>query len=297
MAWGLLVLLCGCHARLSDAPTDDIVIDAPSTDATDAAPDALILGKWGTPQPIAAAATAAAEDDCTMSSTTLELYFAIADVNGNKDLYVSTRNTTADPFGAATKLAFDVTGTTSEETPRLSADDLTLYFASNRTGTKGGLDIWYVKRSMVGAAWGPPVNLSEVNTTASEKWFQPCGTAGRYMIVVSNGANGNDLAEGVLGSGTAAVVAPTLNSTASETGTFLTQDCLTIFFASSRGATTMMYTSQRNAVTDAWPPPTAVTDFSATGGNQQDPWMSADQRTFIFASDAAGNNDVYISTR
>ena len=296
MAWGLLALLCGCHARLSDAPSDGIVVDAPSDDATDAAPDALILGKWGMPQPITAAATAAAEDDCTMSSTTLELFFAIADVNGNKDLYVSTRNTTADPFGTATKLGFDITGTTSDETPRLSADDLTLYFASNRTGTKGGLDIWSVKRGAVGGAWGPPVNLSEVNTTGSEKWFQTCGAAGRYMIVVANGANGNDLAEGVLGSGTAPAVAATLNSTASETGTFLTQDCLTIFFASARGATTMMYTSHRNAVADAWPPPTVVTDFG-TNGNEQDPWMSPDQRTFVFASDAAGNNDIYISTR
>jgi Tol biopolymer transport system component len=189
-----------------------------------------------------------------------------------------------------------VSGTTSEETPRLSADDLTLYFASNRTGTKGNLDIWSVTRGAVGGAWGPPVNLTEVNTSANEKWFQPCGKAGRYMMIVTNGANGNDLAEGVLGSGTAPVVAPTLNSASSETGTFLTQDCLTIYFASARGAKTAIFTSHRNAVTDAWPPPTVDTDF-ATGGNEQDPWMSPDQRTFIFASDAGGNNDIYISTR
>ena len=294
MAWGLLVLLCGCHARLADATSDGSIVDAAS-DATDAPPDTVVLGKWGTPQLIPAAATAAAEDDCTMSSTTLELYFAIADANGNKDLYVSTRATTSDPFGTATKLGFDVTGTTSEETPRLSADDLTLYFASNRTGTKGGLDIWSVTRGAVGGAWGPPANLSQVNTTASEKWFQTCGTTGRYMIVLNTGAtNGNDLFEGVLGS--AAAVATPLNSTGSETGTFLTQDCLTIFFASSRGATTSMYTSHRNAATDAWPPPTVVTDF-ATGGNESDPWMSPDQRTFVFASDAAGTLDIYISTR
>jgi hypothetical protein len=179
----------------------------------------------------------------------------------------------------------------------LSADDLTLYYGSNRSGGKGGLDIWSVTRGAVGGAWGPPVNVTEVNTTGSEKWFQSCGKAGRYMIVLNTGAtNGNDLLEGVLGSGVPPTPAATLNSTASETGTFLTQDCLTIFFASSRGAKTMMYTSHRNAVTDAWPPPTVVTDFG-TGGNEQDPWMSPDQRTFVFASDAGGNYDIYISTR
>jgi hypothetical protein len=290
-----LVVLVACHASISDGLIDSGGNPPDAPVLVDVNPDSFVLGPWGTPTPIGIAATAAAEDDSTLSSTGLELVFAILDTaNNTKDLYYASRATTSAPFANLTKLAFDTAA--SEETPRFSADDLTLYFASDRTGTKGGLDIWYVKRPAVGGAWGPVTNLTQVNTTASEKWFMPCGTAGRYMISVNRGTGfANDLEEGVIGMGAATVATP-LNSAASETGTFLTQDCLTIYFASTRGATSDLYTSHRMAETDPWPPPTVVTDFG-TAANEQDPWMSPDSRIFTFASDAAGTLDVYISTR
>lgn len=51
--------------------------------------------------------------------------------------------------------------------PFLSTDGLTLYFASNRPGGLGGMDIWKVTK--VGDEWGVPVNLgAPVNSAAHE---------------------------------------------------------------------------------------------------------------------------------
>jgi len=246
------------------------------------------------PQSITPASTAAAEDDCTVSSTGLELYWAVAGTGGQKTLFTASRAPGSAMFGTAIQLP--ISGADSDETPRLSDDDLTLYFASDRAGGKGGLDVWTSTRMAVGQPWKTPTPLTEVNTTAGEKWFMPCGT-NHYMIVVNTGAtNGNDLFEGDLGGGAPAPATP-LNSTSSETGTFLTKDCKTIFFASTRSGKSLLYTAHRDDMADPWPSPSPVTDFDMGGDQQQDPWISVDQRTFVFASDKSGNYDIYMSTR
>jgi hypothetical protein len=90
-----------------------------------------------------------------------------------------------------------------------------------------------------------------------------------------------------------------LSSGQSETGTFVTQDCLTVYFASNRpdSVKTRMFVSTRPAVAAAWRTPVPVDDFIGLGGDQQDPCVSPDNRTFVFVSNVAGTNDLYISTR
>lgn len=57
----------------------------------------------------------------------------------------------------------------------LTADGAALYFASERPGGRGGLDIWRSRR--VDGAWGEPVNLAAVNTAEDEGWpaLNPAG--------------------------------------------------------------------------------------------------------------------------
>lgn len=291
--WGL-VLLVACHAHLGDGPTDGNNIDgAPPIDGTTDTIDAP-LGPWGPPARIMAASSPTlAEDDCTMSSTTLELYFAVVDPTSmTKDLYVATRASKSADFDPAMKLGFNVSALV-DETPRLSSDDLTLYYGSARAGGVGGEDIWFVHRNTVGGAWGPPQNLSEVNSTLVDKWFMPCSLNNDYLLVSNRGALAyTTLFEGTLGGGPPTKVA-VLDAGVSQTGTFLTPDCLTLYFAMSND----IYVSTRTAVGQPWKAATVVTDFSTPTYSEQDPWESADERTFIFASNAAGTNDIYLSTR
>ncbi|NYZ76855.1 PD40 domain-containing protein [Candidatus Micrarchaeota archaeon] len=50
----------------------------------------------------------------------------------------------------------------------ISNDGSELYFHSNRTGGKGGLDIWVSKK--VNGEWGEPVNVEAVNTERNDGW-------------------------------------------------------------------------------------------------------------------------------
>jgi Tol biopolymer transport system component len=128
-------------------------------------------------------------------------------------------------------------------------------------------------------------------STAYEKWLAVC--TGSYFLV----ARAGDLYEGQLGQ--AGTAAAELNSTASETSTYLSPDCLTTYFASARGGTTQLYTATRTAVDQPWTTPVEVTDADDAGAttDNEDPWISPDLRTFVFASNRGGTEDVYITTR
>ena len=293
----LLLLFPACGANITG--TAETAHDAGVVDTArvpDATADALTLGPWSAPAAFPAGATTADEDDVTLSSTALEMIFAVSGATG-KTLYYTSRKAIGAAWSQIEPLPFS--STMSDETPRFSGDDMTLYFSSDRNKTAGDLDIYTVSRTMTGsnAAWGKLAPVPGINTTAVEKWFAPCGN-GRFVVVQARTDTGTDLLEGTLG-GAAPAPLDVLNSAMNETGAFLTQDCLTIYFASNRNTRAQIFVSHRKAIDQPWQQPVTVDDFKigAFTDNQEDPWLSADGRTFAFASDASGSKDIYLSTR
>lgn len=68
----------------------------------------------------------------------------------------------------------------NDQEPVLSADGLTLYFASTRDagaddGSAGGADIWMMHRSVVDAGFGPAERMAKLTTPAEESpsWISP----------------------------------------------------------------------------------------------------------------------------
>ncbi len=288
--FGLLLALSACKVQLSDGA--DGGIRSSDMGVSDATMDATMLGPWGTPMKHPSASNAMlGEDDGSLRYDGLEMIFSIQDAADNnlKDLYTTSRASLADAWTPAEKLSFSVTGA-SDETPRFSPDGLTLYFASGRAGGAGDLDIYAVSRLSLDAAWSAPMPVLGPNSTALEKWYTPC--ANTYLVIV-----GGDIAEGTIGA------APTISTELSdmatnETGPFLTPDCLTTYFASPRGAPpTKIYMSTRASISSPWSAPTVFTEFSAIGGDQEDPWMSPDMTIFSFASNVDGTKDQYLVTR
>jgi Tol biopolymer transport system component len=296
----VLVLVTACEVRISGAPGDGLAVDA-AAEPSDAlgGPDSLggpdALGPWSKPAKVAVASSAASEDDVALSADTRELFFAKDTGANGKDLYYASRDSATAPWTTPLALAFN-SATQSDETPRLSADEKTLYFASGRAGN-GTLDIYAATRAAPrSTAWSPPVRLTVSTTTRSEKWYTPCGD--RYVMVQDQAATGSDLVEGTVGGGAPTLLTP-LNSTQNETGVSLTPDCLTVYFASIRSGSRVIYTARRASLTAAFTAPAPVIDFAIPGGdaNQGDPWLAPDGRTFAFESDAAGSRDLYLSTR
>jgi hypothetical protein len=56
----------------------------------------------------------------------------------------------------------------TEWTPHLAGQGLTLYFSSNRPGTKAGDDLWVATRTSVSAPFDAAANLAELNTTGND---------------------------------------------------------------------------------------------------------------------------------
>jgi len=229
-------------------------------------------------------------DNETLSSTMTEMYFTIVDqsITGNpKQMWLMTRATTADPWSAPSR--FDVVNTPVQtESPRLSPDDLTLYF-----GRDG--NIFTTTRAAVDQHWAAPTALASVNTGAYVKWMAVCD-GGYFMLSRDNGTSGQDLYEGQLGE--AGTNVTELSSAGSEISTFLSNDCLTTYFASDRDGSTQMYASTRASVSSPWSTPGMVTDFGP-GSTNKDLWTSIDDNTAYFASirDGAKLRSVYVSTR
>jgi Tol biopolymer transport system component len=76
----------------------------------------------------------------------------------------------------------DLNSSANDGCPILSPYDDSLYFASNRPGGQGGLDIWVAHRS--GDGWGAPVNLGPgINSAADD--FCPAPARGNRLFFVS----------------------------------------------------------------------------------------------------------------
>lgn len=284
-----LLLLCACKAQLggTGATVDaDSSQDSATVSTDDAAVDApIVLGAWGTPALIPGGDSTLDEDDATLSSNKLEIYFKRVDA-GNPNLYVMTRASETAAWSTPaplTTLNSDVT----EESPRLSANDLTMYF-----GREG--QIYKTTRASITSPWGAPMEVTGLNTTAYEKWAAVCDNG--YTIVSRQvSGQGQDLFEGTEASATTALTA--FNSTNAEQGTLLTADCLRVYFQSNRDGQFNIYMASRTTTSSAWSNPTMLPDFNTTTASEEDAWISTDQRTFVYASNASGNKSLYISTR
>jgi hypothetical protein len=268
----LVAVVCAsaCAARLGDGP----------------------LGPWSPPTRVPGASDPTLDtDNETLDSTMTEMYFTIVDtaLTGNpKQLWVMTRPHAGAAWGTPTTL--DVVNTPVQtESPRLSPDDLTLYFGRNGS-------IYTTTRTARGQPWGAPQPLAAVNTGAYAKWMAVCDN--NYFMLSRDGGTGakQDLFAGTLGD--VGMPCTELNSSGNEISTFLSRDCLTVYFASDRSGTTQMYSATRPTATAPWPAPALVTDFGM-GSTNKDGWLSDDQRTFYFASirDGATLRAVYVSTR
>jgi Tol biopolymer transport system component len=65
-----------------------------------------------------------------------------------------------------------------DEKPGIRFDGRQILIASDRLGTVGGMDIWMATREGNGRAWGTPVNVLTINSTADDRRpsFSPDGT-------------------------------------------------------------------------------------------------------------------------
>jgi OOP family OmpA-OmpF porin len=101
------------------------------------------------------------------------------------DLYISLVDK-AGKWSKPESLGSDINTGSSETTPFLASDNNTLYFASDRKGGVGGLDIWVSKRKGRGwNSWSKPVNLGDKINSDLDDMYYTITASGEYAYMAT----------------------------------------------------------------------------------------------------------------
>ncbi len=137
-----------------------------------------------------------AETTPSVSLDGLSIYFASDRPGGNGalDLYVATRDQVTDtdgavvPFGNVSNLGSEINSEFNEHGVSISSDELSIYFASDRPGGLGGLDIFVATRDRkvdddgVAVAFENPVNLGAVVNSSADDAFPSISADGTTLF-------------------------------------------------------------------------------------------------------------------
>jgi hypothetical protein len=157
---------------------DDIFV------STRAAPGAA----WTTPV-IVTTLSSTREDRGTSSFAGEQaLMFGRADVTtGPFDLFVATRASTSEDWDVPTPVT-ELNGASDDRNPAVTPDGTLVYFASDRPGTMGRLDIWRAERADRASPWGTPTMVPELSSAADDD--DPSFSADRRIVVFSSDRDG-----------------------------------------------------------------------------------------------------------
>lgn len=206
-----------------------------------------------------------------------------------------------------------VNSTANDNNPSLSADELTMYFASNRPGGFGDTDVWMTRRASRSRPWEPPVNLGPPVNTAFVDGAPVISPDGQLLFIHSNRpgtVGGNDIwlahrsGSSDDGAWEAPVpLGPDVNTTDDEQGPeYIASDGGGALYF-NRGNQTLLLSDlyraevKRDGSTDG--PAQSMAELNDPASNDAAPTIRADGREILFWSSRAGGLglDMWQSTR
>lgn len=251
-------------------------------------------GTWSAPRLVVETATSSEERGASISSDELTLYF-LSNRNGGqmRAIWQTTRAARADPFGSPT-LVSEVDSPTDDTDPEISADNLTLYFTSMRSGTD---DLYWATRATTS---DPFVDQGALQITGDPSTIRYAPSLspdeltlyyiGDLDIQVATRAAKTDTFAWVR-------ELTELNASQTESGPTITADGLEIFFESFRSGPGVIYTASRPSTSDVFSAPVALPELAAPGGTSSgSPSITSDGRTLYYYV-TIGQVDIYTATR
>jgi hypothetical protein len=144
---------------------------------------------WSTPVNLGPTVNSSAIDTAPrVSPDGHSLYFASTRGGGvgGFDLWVATRPSLNDPWGAPVNLGPKVNSSANDFGVSVSADNQTLVFASDRPGGLGDLDIWMSTRTNALAPWGQAQHLpAPVNSSSGGSFPAALSRDGLLLFIKS----------------------------------------------------------------------------------------------------------------
>jgi WD40 repeat protein len=310
----LAICLCGC------APDATIRLELDSLPG--ALPSPAMVGAaysdWSTPVNLGATVNSASnEQNAQLSKDGLAIYFTSDRPGGlgGLDIWVTRRDSRDSPWQPPVNLGAPINTPSADFAPNLSIDGHLLFFASNRFGGLGAIDLYMSRRHNPNddTTWSEPVNLGPgVNTGDNEQgpnYLQNAeeGAGNLYFNRGVNAANTADLyfvavsRDGVA-TGPAVNVIELNTPITTEAAASLRHDAKEVFFGSNRAGGqggNDIWTSTRQNANDSWAPPVNVAAVNSSSSDAT-PSLSFDGLTMLFASNrpgGTGGNDLWITTR
>lgn len=198
--------------------------------------------------------SAAGEGSPFPSADGLTLYFysSRSGGSGSRDLYAATRGSKTAPFLNPSLLP-NLNSGNFDHLPRLSADELTLIFTSERAGGPGSANLWAATRPSLEDSFGTPALLPGINVAAALNESGGLSSDGLSLYFDSTraGKGGHDLWMATRSSSAEPFSNPLplseLNTSEDEYNVSLSRDDLELLFTSNRGgsASVNLYRSLR----------------------------------------------------
>jgi len=215
--------------------------------------------------------TSACDSTPSISADELELYFSNVGPSGSTyrpgghgggDIWVAKRKNKDENWGNPVNLGPTINSSSMETYPNISADGLSLFFASTRPGGYGSCDVYMVTRTTIDDDWSTPVNVGVPPNTSSFEGFPNISADGRVLFFYSNrsgGYGGMDIYVTMRATvfdswGQAVNLGPKINTRYYDISPSLSADGSTLYFAhndiSGWGGTWMIYETVISPVVD-----------------------------------------------
>jgi Tol biopolymer transport system component len=269
--------------------------------------DAGPLGPFSEPELVAELNDPASqEDDPTLREDLLEIFFDSSRVGGmgSGDIWTSTRASLDAAWDPPTNVA--VLNSSGDDTAcELSADGLTLHFASDRPGGAGVRDLYVSTRPSLAGAWAAPQRVAALSSPETDE--AAVMTADALLLVFASSRSSADLdlfratRADRASPWTAITRIAELSSPDSDGSPFLSHDGRVLYLHSARAGGSGdndLWVATRTDPRGPFAAPTRV-DFDDinTDASESDPWVSPDGRTMYFSSDRDGNQELFVARR
>ncbi len=228
---------------------------------------------------------------------------------GSYDVWVLKRGSKDEGWGPAQNLGPAVNSSKNEGGLSISADGLTLYFESARTGGLGGYDLYMATRTTKDDPWGPAINLGpKVNSSSLdggpslspdglELYFvssRPGGYGKEDLYVTRRATTSDPWAE-------VENLGPVVNSPYEDAMPRLSPDGLLLFFCDNFQVSAPprpggyggsdIWMTRRVSLSDPWQAPVNLGPRVNGSTHEILPAVSPDGPTLFFTTNSAGTGD------